>query len=89
MLCDSYQGALHRGKRGRMYEDVSHRYCVWEGTLGGRFFSLSGLNGGRSVLQPMCFPGDCETFVKRGDKQITITFTGKKYNVGESGTITP
>lgn len=37
----------------------------------------------------MRFPGDCETFVKRGDKQITVTFIGKKYNVGESGTITP
>lgn len=51
-------------------------------------FSLSGLNGGRSPLRPMCFPGDSETLVDRGDKQITVTFIGEKYNIGESGTIT-
>lgn len=48
---------------------------------------LSGLNGGRSMLRPMCFPGDSETLAERGDKQITITFIGKKYNAGEPGTI--
>lgn len=36
----------------------------------------------------MCFPSNSETLVERGDKQITVTFIGKKYNIGESGTIT-
>lgn len=39
------------------------------------------------MLWPVCFPGDSETLVERGDKQITITFIGKKYSTGESGTI--
>lgn len=60
---------------------------IWRGTLSTRLLSLSGLNGGTSMLWPTCFPGDSETLVERGDKQITITFIGKKYNTGESGTI--
>lgn len=44
--------------------------------------------GERAHWGRFAFLGIGETLVGRGDKHIAITFIGKKYNIGESGTIT-